>query len=153
MNKCYIVGRLTKAPEAKTTPNGVSVTTFSVAVNRRMNREETDFLNIVTWRGLADNCAKYLVQGQRVAIVGEIRTRTYDAKDGTKRYVTEIQADDVEFLDKPTGAAPGNNRQVSNAPNREDAPAAGSAFGGDGGDDLFASEMSDVLVDDDDLPF
>ncbi len=151
MNKCFIVGRLTKAPEAKTTPNGVSVTTFGVAVNRRMNREETDFLNIVTWRGLADNCAKYLVQGQRVAIVGEIRTRTYDAKDGTKRYVTEIQADDVEFLDKPTGAASGN-RPVSNAPAREDASA--PVFGGNaGGDDLFASEMSDVLVDDDDLPF
>jgi len=96
MNKVFIVGRLTKDPEHKTTPNGISVATFTVAVTRRMNREETDFLNVVTWRGLADNCGKYLVKGQQVAVVGEIRTRSYDAKDGTKRYVTEIQADDVE---------------------------------------------------------
>ena len=101
MNKAFIVGRLTRPPEARTTPNGVSVTTFTVAVTRRMNREEADFLNIVTWRGLADNCAKYLVQGQQVAVVGEIRTRSYEAKDGSRRYITEIQADDVEFLAKP----------------------------------------------------
>ena len=101
MNKAFIVGRLTRPPEARTTPNGVSVTTFTVAVTRRMNREEADFLTIVTWRGLADNCAKYLVQGQQVAVVGEIRTRSYEAKDGSRRYVTEIQADDVEFLAKP----------------------------------------------------
>lgn len=101
MNKVFLTGRLTKAPELKTTPNGVSVTTFTLAVTRRMNREETDFLNIVAWRGLADNCAKYLVQGQQVAVVGEIRTRNYEAKDGSRRYITEIQADDVEFLSKP----------------------------------------------------
>lgn len=101
MNKVFLTGRLTKAPELKTTPNGVSVTTFTLAVTRRMNREETDFLNIVAWRGLADNCAKYLVQGQQVAVVGEIRTRNYEAKDGSRRYITEIQADDVEFLAKP----------------------------------------------------
>lgn len=101
MNKVFLVGRLTKAPELKTTQNGVSVATFTMAVTRRTNREETDFLNIVTWRGLADNCAKYLVQGQQVAVVGEIRTRSYETQDGSKRYVTEIQADDVEFLAKP----------------------------------------------------
>ena len=101
MNKAIIIGRLTKEPESKTTPNGISVTTFSVAVPRKMNREETDFLNVVAWRSLADLCAKYLVKGQQVAVIGEIRTRTYEAKDGTKRYVTEIQAYEVEFLAKP----------------------------------------------------
>ncbi|HBS60912.1 MAG TPA: single-stranded DNA-binding protein, partial [Firmicutes bacterium] len=85
MNKAFIVGRLTKAPDHKTTPSGVSVATFTVAVTRRTNREETDFLNVVTWRGLADNCGKYLVKGQQVAVAGEIRTRTYEAKDGGKR--------------------------------------------------------------------
>ena len=91
MNKVFIVGRLTRDPEHRTTPNGISVTTFSVAVTRRMNREEADFFNVVAWRGLADNCAKYLVKGQQIAVVGELRTRSYEAKDGTKRYVTEIQ--------------------------------------------------------------
>lgn len=100
MNKVFLVGRLTKAPELKTTPNGVSVATFTIAVTRRTNREESDFLNTVTWRGLADNCGKYLSKGQQVAVVGEIRTRSYEAKDGSRRYVTEIQADDVEFLAK-----------------------------------------------------
>ena len=107
MNKVFIVGRLTRDPEHRTTPNGISVTTFSVAVTRRMNREESDFLNVVTWRGLADNCGKYLVKGQQVAVCGELRTRSYDAKDGTKRYVTEIQADDVEFLAKPGAGGSG----------------------------------------------
>ena len=60
MNKVFIVGRLTRDPEHRTTPNGISVTTFSVAVTRRTNKEESDFLNVVAWRGLADNCAKYL---------------------------------------------------------------------------------------------
>lgn len=101
MNKVFLTGRLTKAPELKSTSNGISVATFTLAVTRRTNREESDFLNIVTWRGLADNCAKYLVKGQQVAVVGEIRTRSYETQDGGKRYVTEIQADDVEFLAKP----------------------------------------------------
>lgn len=105
MNKVFIVGRLTKAPEHKTTPNGVSVTTLSVAVTRRTNREQADFFNVIAWRGLADNCAKYLVKGQQVAVAGELRTRSYEANDGSKRYVTEIQADDIEFLAKPGAAS------------------------------------------------
>lgn len=103
MNKCFIVGNLTRAPEARTTPNGVSVTTFTVAVQRRFKRDETDYLNVVTWRGLADNCARYLVKGQKVAVCGEIQTRSYEGQDGQKRYVTEIVADDVEFLNRPNG--------------------------------------------------
>ena len=105
INKVIITGRLTKAPEHKTTPNGVSVTTLSVAVTRRTNREQADFFNIIAWRGLADNCAKYLVKGQQVAVAGELRTRSYEANDGSKRYVTEIQADDIEFLAKPGAAS------------------------------------------------
>lgn len=104
MNKAFIVGRLTRDPEHRTTPNGISVTTFSVAVTRRMNKEESDFLNVVVWRGLAESCAKYLVKGQQAAVCGELRTRSYDAKDGSRRYVTEILAEDVEFLAKPKGA-------------------------------------------------
>lgn len=103
MNKAFIVGRLTKQPEHRTTQSGVSVATLSVAVTRRTNREEADFFTVIAWRGLADNCAKYLVKGQQVAVAGEIRTRSYEAKDGSKRYVTEIYADDIEFLAKPAG--------------------------------------------------
>lgn len=102
MNTAFIIGNLTKEPEAKTTPNEVSVATFTVAVARRFDREKTDFFNVVTWRGLADNCARYLVKGQKVAVTGELQTRSYDGKDGVKRYVTELIADNVEFLSKPT---------------------------------------------------
>ena len=127
MNKVFLVGRLTKAPELKTTPNGVSVATFTIAVTRRTNREESDFLNIVTWRGLADNCGKYLSKGQQVAVTGEIRTRSYEAKDGSKRYITEIQADDVEFLAKA-------GQRVQENPE-------------------FAAETEGMMVEDEELPY
>ena len=105
MNKVFIIGRLTKEPELRTTPNGVNVATMSVAVTRRMNREQADFFNVIAWRGLADNCAKYLVKGQQIAVAGELRTRSYEANDGSKRYLMEIQADDIEFLAKPGAAS------------------------------------------------
>lgn len=129
MNKVFIIGRLTKAPELKTTPNDISVATFSVAVTRRTNREESDFLNVVVWRGLAESCAKYLVKGQQAAVCGELRTRSYDAKDGSRRYVTEILAEDVEFLAKPKGA------ERREEPNNMFEPA------------------GEYMPDDDDLPF
>lgn len=128
MNKVFIIGRLTKAPELKTTPGGISVAAFTVAVTRRAGKE-SDFLNVVTWRGLADNCAKYLVKGQQAAVCGELRTRSYDAKDGSRRYVTEIQAEDVEFLAKPKGA---ESREAK--------------------DGMFAPDDG-YMSDDDDLPF
>jgi len=148
MNKCFIVGNLTRNPEVRTTPNGVSVTTFTVAVQRRFKRDETDYLNIVTWRGLADNCARYLVKGQKVAVCGEIQTRSYDGQDGTKRYVTEIVADDVEFLNRPSGAQQSGGYGQEPAVHAASAPAARIPE-----EDLFASEMGDVMMDDEDLPF
>lgn len=128
MNKVFIIGRLTKAPELKTTQNDISVATFTVAVTRRAGKE-SDFLNVVAWRGLADNCAKYLVKGQQAAVCGELRTRSYDAKDGSRRYVTEIQADDVEFLARPKGTE-----------SREEPSG------------MFAPD-DEYMPDDDDLPF
>lgn len=132
MNKVFLVGRLTKAPELRTTQSGIPVATFTVAVTRRMNRDVSDFINVVTWRGLADNCAKYLVKGQQVSVAGELQTRSYDAKDGGKRYVTEVQADDVEFLAKPGEGKP-SGREIPEMPEVE--------------------EMGGALIDDENLPF
>lgn len=101
MNKAFIIGNLTREPELRTTASGISVCAFTVAVARKMGKDEADFIPVITWRGLADNCAKYLVKGQKVAVCGSIQTRSYDAQDGTKRYVTEVIADEVEFLAKP----------------------------------------------------
>lgn len=140
MNKVFMIGRLVEAPELRSTQSGISVATFRIGVNRRSNREVSDFFTIVAWRGLADICAKYLVKGQQVSVVGELQTRSYEAKDGSKRNVTEIVADDVEFLAKPNGA------QGASAPAAK--PAAKN--------DAFADEMGsmgDVLMEDEDLPF
>lgn len=98
MNKALLIGNLTKDPELKTTQSGVSVCTFKIAVSRPYKRDETDYLNIVVWRGLAENCAKFLAKGRKVGIVGSIQTREYDDNNGQRRNITEIVADDVEFL-------------------------------------------------------
>ena len=103
MNHVEIIGNLARDPEARTTQSGVAVTTFTVAVNRRFTNQQTgprdaDFFNIVTWRQLAELCAKYLAKGRKVAVVGSIQNRTWEDADGNKRYATEIIADEVEFL-------------------------------------------------------
>ena len=106
MNKCILIGNLTKDPEITTTSNGVSVCRFTLAVTRRFANSEgerdTDFISIVAWRALADNCHKFIKKGSKVAVVGNIQSRSYDATDGTKRYVTEIVAEEVEFLNTRT---------------------------------------------------
>lgn len=108
INRVILIGNLTKDPELRTTNSGVSVCTFSIAVNRKnknaSGERQSDFFNIVAWRGLGELCGKYLMQGKKVCITGELQNRTYEAKDGTKRYITEIIADDVEFL-SPKGEA------------------------------------------------
>ncbi len=109
LNIITIIGRTTKEPEIKSTPSGVSVGTFTVACERNFKGpdggKETDFFNIVVWRGLAETVGKYLGKGRLVAVSGRLQTRTYDAQDGTKRYITEIVASEVQFLDKPKETA------------------------------------------------
>lgn len=102
MNKAILIGNLTRDPEVRTTPSGATVCTFTIAVNRRYQNQSgervADFINIVAWRQLGELCGKYLAKGRKVSVIGEIQTRSYDAKDGTKRNITEIVADEVEFL-------------------------------------------------------
>ena len=102
MNKVILVGNLTRDPELITTNNGISLCRFSLAVQRRFAGEngerEADFINIVVWRAQADNCYKYLKKGSKCGVVGSLQTRSYDANDGTKRYSTEVVAEEVEFL-------------------------------------------------------
>ena len=102
MNKGLWIGKLTKDPELSQTPSGISVCRFTLAVPRRFQNaegeRETDFLNITVWRNQGENCHKYLRKGSKASVIGSIQTRSYDAQDGTKRYVTDIVADEVEFL-------------------------------------------------------
>lgn len=109
MNKVILIGHLAADPESRTTQSGVAQCTLRLAVQRRFTDKQTgqreaDFFNIVCWRNTAEFAAKYLSKGRRIAVEGSLQTRSYDAQDGTKRYVTEIIADNVEFCDsRPEG--------------------------------------------------
>ena len=102
MNKIFLIGNLTKDVELATTQSGISVARFTLAVGRRFanadGEREPDFINIVVWRGQAENCNKYLQKGSKAAVCGSLQTRSYEADDGTKRYVTEVVAESVEFI-------------------------------------------------------
>lgn len=103
MNKVVLIGRLTKDPELRYTSSNIPSATFSVAVNRPFENQngvrEADFINIVVWRKQAENVKKYVTKGSLVAIEGRIQTRNYDDKEGKKVYVTEVVADNVQFLE------------------------------------------------------
>ncbi|MDD3410336.1 MAG: single-stranded DNA-binding protein [Eubacteriales bacterium] len=106
MNKLFIIGNLTRDPDLRTTQSGISVCSFTIAVNRRRKVEgqpEADFFRVTTWRGTAESCAKYLTKGRKVAVVGAVSVQTYENKDGETRASLEIEADDVEFLTTKDG--------------------------------------------------
>lgn len=102
MNKITLIGNLTHDPEVRSTPNGVTVCTFTIAVNRRFAQQGgervTDFFRINAWRQLGENCARYLAKGRKVAVIGELQARTYEGKDGATRMSLDVSADEVEFL-------------------------------------------------------
>ena len=137
MNKVILIGNLTRDPELSTIPNGASVCKFGIAVNRRFTNAEgnrdVDFFNIVAWRALGENCGKFLKKGSKVGVAGQIQTRSYDAQDGSKRHITEIVADEVEFLNRvgDSGASAVSGTSGASAPD--------------------SGEM--VPVNDDNLPF
>ena len=102
MNQVILIGRTTKDPELNTTSSGIAVARFSLAVDRQTKKgeeKESDFFNIVCWRGLGETCAKYLKKGRKCCIVGRLENRSYQAQDGTTRYITEIIATNIDFLD------------------------------------------------------
>lgn len=103
MNKVVLIGRMTKDPELKFTPGtGTAVATFTLAVNRRFKKEgqpDADFIPIVVWGKQAESTANYMSKGKLLSVAGRIETRSYEAKDGGRRYVTEVVADEVSFLE------------------------------------------------------
>lgn len=100
MNKVILMGRLTKEPELKQTPNQISVIRFSLAVNRRFVKEgqqEADFINCVAWRQTAEFISRYFHKGSMIAVAGSIQTRSWEGQDGKRQYATEVLADEVYF--------------------------------------------------------
>ena len=143
-NKIMLGGRLTADPENKQTPAGVSVTAFTVAVNRRgaggdTGEQKADFFKVIAWRALADFVARFFKKGASIFVVGELRNRSYVDHEGTKRYVTEILASEISFVDS-------RGESVSSAAEGAERPAPLS-----GG--FATAEDFAAIGDDDDLPF
>lgn len=136
MNKVILIGNLASDPEHQITKAGKPVCSFRLAVQRRFTNahgvRDADFFTVVAWGKLADLAARYLAKGRKAAVVGWLQTRSYEAQDGTKRYVTEVVADEVEFLNSGTKEQGGGDALSQ----------AQAAFG---------AEF--VQVDDDELPF
>lgn len=143
INRVILVGRLTKDPEYRQTPNGVSVATFTLAVNRSFTNSqgerEADFINVVVFRKQAENVSKYLSKGSLAGVDGRIQSRSYENNEGRRVFVTEVVADSVQFMDSK-----GSNQQNDQSQQqRGQAPA---------GDNPFAND-NNTNIDDDDLPF
>ena len=118
LNRVILMGRLVADPELKTTPSGVSVTSFRIAVERSYVKQGeeriTDFFNVVCWRGTAEFVCKYFSKGAMIAIEGNLQSRTYQAKDGTNRYAVEVIADNVSFTSEKREQSQPRNNQPSN---------------------------------------
>ncbi len=105
LNSVILIGRLVRDPELRFTPNGIAVANFTIAVDRpfanQQGERETDFINVIVWRKLAENVANHLNKGRLVAVQGRLQVRSYETQDGQKRTVYEVVAEEVRFLDRP----------------------------------------------------
>lgn len=141
MNKIFLIGRLTKDPELKYTQSGTAVCNFTLAVDRRFTSQsgekEADFISIVVWNKAAENCAKYLTKGRQTAVEGRLQIRSYDGKDGQKRWVTEVVAENVEFLSS------GQNQSASG----------GQPQTATNGNSNYGDLGQEIVFSDDDIPF
>ena len=139
MNKVFLIGRLTQDPQASSFESGHSYCRFSIAVNRAYSRDgenKADFINIITWDALAQNCVKYLVKGSQVAVVGSIQTGSYE-RDGVKRQTFDIRADQVEFLSRANQGNGAAAAPTQSAPRQ----------------DQTIDQLREVAADDNDMPF
>lgn len=122
ISRTVILGRITNDLELKQTPNGVSVLAFTVAVDRNSKDKQTDFISCVAWRQTAEFIAKYFGKGRMIAVEGQLRTRTYEDKNGVKHYVTEVYVDNASFTGEAKSAEPAHNNpaDIGNPDDYED---------------------------------
>lgn len=157
VNKVILVGNLGKDPELRYTPSGAAVATFSLATSERykdrdgQQQEKTEWHNIVAWRQLAEICGKYLHKGKQVYIEGRIQTRSYDDKDGNKKYITEIVADQMQMLgargEEGGGGRGGESRGQGGSPQGGRKPATDDGF------NQTARYEEPPMNQEDDIPF
>ncbi|MFC5711630.1 single-stranded DNA-binding protein [Thalassorhabdus alkalitolerans] len=162
INRVVLVGRLTRDPELRYTPNGVAVTNFGIAVNRpftnQQGERDADFFNCVTWRKQAENVANYLKKGSMVGIDGRLQSRSFENNEGRRVNVVEVQAENVQFLE-PKNAS-GGARDDFRGGQQGSYGAAQGGYGSQGkqgssnlDEDPFASDGKPIDISDDDLPF
>ena len=148
MNKVILIGRLARDPEMRTTASGINQTRFTLAVNRRTPNQngerEADFISCIAWRGTAEAIAKYLTKGRELAVEGSIRTGSYDAQDGTKRYTTDVVVDNFTFIGSGANSAGTSYQNSSDSSNIATT---------DISEDPFKDFGDEVALSDDDLPF
>ena len=166
MNRVFLIGRLTRDPELRYTGNNTPVASFTVAVDRTFTNQsgerEADFIPVVIWRKQAENVKNYIGKGSQVAVEGRLQVRSYDDQNGQKRYVTEVVADNVQFLDTKASR---ENRQAGfdnnfassmnqgPAPTPYDFPAVDEPKTTDVKSDPFADFGASIEINDDELPF
>ena len=155
MNKIILVGRLTKDPEVRSTSSGVNVANFTVAVNRRFKNKDgnydADFLPCVAFRQTADFISKFFKKGNMISLEGRVQTRSYDAQDGSKRYVTEVVVENVEFVGGKNDSSSSSNTDFVDEPSvapidempEYDIPTS----------DPYENYDKEVSLSDNDLPF
>ncbi len=162
LNRVVLVGRLTRDPELRYTPNGIAVASITLAVNRTFSNQqgnrEADFINVIVWRKQAENVANYLRKGSLTGVDGRLQTRNYENNEGKKVFVMEVVADSVQFLDSKGSGGSGGNQgggDIYGSP-----PAQGGYPNQNQGrsnqsfaDDPFASDGKPIDISDDDLPF
>lgn len=143
INRTTLVGRLTKDPEFRTTPSGVSVATFTLAVNRTFTNaqgeREADFINCVVFRKHAENVNNYLSKGSLAGVDGRLQSRSYENQEGRRVYVTEVVCDNVQFLEPKSANQSNQSRQYEAQPPKRDNP--------------FANANGPIDIQDEDLPF
>lgn len=147
INRTILVGRLTKDPEFRTTPSGLSIANFTLAVNRTFTNaqgeREADFINVVVFKKQAENVNNYLFKGNLAGVDGRIQSRSYENNEGKRVFVTEVVADNVQFLE-PKSQSNGQSQQQSGQAKPQQAPAK---------DNPFANANGPIDITDDDLPF
>ena len=161
MNRVVLIGRLTRDPELRYTGSNTPVATFTLAVNRAFSNQqgerEADFINVVVWRKQAENVKNYLTQGSQAAVEGRIQTRSYDDQNGQKRYVTEVVADNVEFLGSKNSSTNTNSMNNSLKESKDPTPYDFGDMPEPKGTDVdsnpFADFGSSIEISDDELPF
>lgn len=149
-NKVILIGNLTADPELKTTQNGISVASFSIAVGRRKVKDQepqTDFINCVAWRNTAEFICNYFQKGKAILIVGSLQTRNWTDQNGQKRYVTEVVAEEAQFVEKKTDSA--STVEASRMPSKAPSQNANSS------NTPYSSQavQFEEMTGDDDLPF